>query len=161
RLRDRPLREGRCLAHLSPRRTEVQGRRRGSRGQDALGRRAPGGGEPARGRAPAHRDLRPGPRDQAAGDHPALRGPLLRSGDRSAGLRPGARRVRMGRLLAWLVLGGTVSVSAQESAQKTDYLVGEAVMVDATGRKLTVKCDGGGSVEVTVPEAASLLRAAP
>ncbi|HXB54760.1 MAG TPA: hypothetical protein VN461_08260 [Vicinamibacteria bacterium] len=49
----------------------------------------------------------------------------------------------------------------QGTERKPDYLVGEATAVDSAARRLTVKSDSGGSVLVTVPEGAAILRTKP
>src|SRR5258708_39055586 len=49
----------------------------------------------------------------------------------------------------------------QGTERKPDHLVGEATAVDSAARRLTVKSDNGGSVLVTVPEGAPLLRPKP
>ncbi len=49
----------------------------------------------------------------------------------------------------------------QGTERKPDHLVGEATAVDSAARRLTVKSDNGGSVLVTVPEGAALLRTKP
>jgi hypothetical protein len=70
--------------------------------------------------------------------------------------------VRVG-IASWgsLVLILASPLHGQGADKKPDYLVGEATAVDAAARSLTVKSDSGGSVLVTVPEGAALLRTKP
>jgi hypothetical protein len=70
--------------------------------------------------------------------------------------------VRAG-IASWgsLVLILASPLHGQGADKKPDYLVGEATAVDAAARSLTVKSDSGGSVLVTVPEGAVLLRTKP
>ena len=70
--------------------------------------------------------------------------------------------VRAG-IASWgsLVLILASPLHGQGADKKPDYLVGEATAVDAAARSLTVKSDSGGSVLVTVPEGAALLRTKP
>jgi hypothetical protein len=67
------------------------------------------------------------------------------------------------RIASWgsLVLILASPLHGQGADKKPDYLVGEATAVDAAARRLTVKSDRGGSVRVTVPEGAALLRTRP
>jgi hypothetical protein len=67
------------------------------------------------------------------------------------------------RIASWgsLVLILASPLHAQGAEKKPDYLVGEATAVDSAARSLTVKSDSGGSVLVTVPEGAALLRTKP
>jgi hypothetical protein len=53
------------------------------------------------------------------------------------------------------------ALDAQDPAKGPEYVVGEAISVDADARRLTLKSDTGDSVLVMVPEGASLLRARP
>ncbi len=60
-----------------------------------------------------------------------------------------------------LVLFLAPGLHGQGMERKPDYLVGEATAVDPAARRLTVKADNGGSILVTVPEGAALLRTKP
>jgi hypothetical protein len=66
-----------------------------------------------------------------------------------------------GPILALLVSGPASALEAQDRAGRPDYLVGEAVAVEADARRLTVKIDTGDSILVLVDEQAVLLRAQP
>jgi hypothetical protein len=71
------------------------------------------------------------------------------------------RSRRAGGILAALLVATAQGLEAQDRAARPDYLVGEAVAVDAEARRLTVKVDAGDSVVVQVDENAILLRAQP
>jgi len=62
-------------------------------------------------------------------------------------------------VLVLLAAASARTLGAQDKAK--DYVVGEAVAVDAASRRLTVKPDAGEPVVVTVDEHAVLLRAQP
>jgi hypothetical protein len=73
-----------------------------------------------------------------------------------------ARRARwrraaiLAQVLAWA--GGPLVPAAE---RPTESLIGEITALDATSRRLTLKADDGHSVEVSVEEGASILKAKP
>ena len=69
---------------------------------------------------------------------------------------------RVVRLLAGLVLALPASGRAQANPpRKADSVVGEVAALDATARRLTLKPDAGGAVEIAVEERAVILRTKP
>jgi len=71
-----------------------------------------------------------------------------------------------GRLRACLLAGLTLALPATGRSQanpprKADSVIGEVAALDSTARRLTLKPDAGGSVEVAIEEGAAILRAKP
>lgn len=74
-----------------------------------------------------------------------------------------------GRLLGrvvWLLAGLAVALPASGRPQatpprKADFVVGEVAALDRAARRLTLKPDAGGSVEVAIEEHAAILRTKP
>lgn len=68
----------------------------------------------------------------------------------------------MARLLAGLLwAGSSVAFGQSAPARKTDAVIGEVTSVDAPSRRLIVKIDAGGTIDVALQEDAALLRAKP
>jgi hypothetical protein len=71
-----------------------------------------------------------------------------------------------GRLRACLLAGLTLALPATGRSQanpprKADSVIGEVAALDSAARRLTLKPDAGGSVEVAIEEGAAILRAKP